>query len=171
MGARLGVDATIGHAAVVTHPEAQRGVVAAVGVGRGLVGELPGGDVAGCHPLTGNHAPASQLQQALPGQRDDRSITTSGNKEDFVSMGMTAALKLSRMVELVRTVLAIEMMTAGQALEFLRPLRSSPLLEHVRAGLAEVAPPRRSDQPFSATIEAAIAWLRQWRKNRPPIAV
>ena len=106
-----------------------------------------------------------------PGRLRPGSITTSGNKEDFVSMGMTAALKLSRMVELVRTVLAIEMMTAGQALEFLRPLRSSPLLEHVRAGLAEVAPPRRSDQPFSATIEAAIAWLRQWRKNRPPIAV
>ena len=99
------------------------------------------------------------------------SITTSGNKEDFVSMGMTAALKLRQMVELVRTVLAIEMLTASQALEFLRPLESSPLLEQVRAGLHTVAPPRRTDQPFSAAIEAVVAWLKRWRQNRPALAL
>jgi len=35
------------------------------------------------------------------------SITTSGNKEDYVSMGMTAAIKLKRIVENTRNVLAI----------------------------------------------------------------
>jgi histidine ammonia-lyase len=53
------------------------------------------------------------------------SITTSGNKEDYVSMGMTAALKLRRIVENTRNVLAIEAMAAAQALEFLLPLKTS----------------------------------------------
>jgi histidine ammonia-lyase len=46
------------------------------------------------------------------------SITTSGNKEDFVSMGMTAANKLKRVVENTRHVLAIEAMAAAQAIDF-----------------------------------------------------
>jgi len=53
------------------------------------------------------------------------SITTSGNKEDYVSMGMTAALKLRRIVENTRNVLAIEAIAATQALDFLAPLKSS----------------------------------------------
>ena len=61
------------------------------------------------------------------------SITTSGNKEDYVSMGMTAALKLRRVVENTRHVLAIEAMAAAQALEFLAPLKTSA------RGLAAVA--------------------------------
>jgi histidine ammonia-lyase len=46
------------------------------------------------------------------------SITTSGNKEDYVSMGMTAAIKLKRVVENTRNVLAIEAMAAAQAIDF-----------------------------------------------------
>src|SRR5437762_11352042 len=52
------------------------------------------------------------------------SITTSGNKEDYVSMGMTAALKLQRIVENTRNVLAIEAIAAAQALDFVAPLRT-----------------------------------------------
>jgi histidine ammonia-lyase len=52
------------------------------------------------------------------------SITTSGNKEDYVSMGMTAAVKLRRVVENTRNVLAIEAMAAAQALDFVAPLRT-----------------------------------------------
>ena len=55
-------------------------------------------------------------------------ITTSGNKEDFVSMGMTAALKLESVVRNTRTVLAIEALAAARALDLLRPLRTSPEL-------------------------------------------
>ena len=50
------------------------------------------------------------------------SITTSGNKEDYVSMGMTAAIKLRRIVENTRNVLAIEAMAVAHALDFLAPL-------------------------------------------------
>jgi histidine ammonia-lyase len=53
------------------------------------------------------------------------SITTSGNKEDYVSMGMTAANKLKRVVENTRNVLAIEAMAVAQALDFLAPLKTS----------------------------------------------
>lgn len=67
------------------------------------------------------------------------SITTSGNKEDFVSMGMTAALKFQRVVENTRLVLAIEALAAAQALEYLRPLETSPVLETARARIRGAA--------------------------------
>jgi len=53
------------------------------------------------------------------------SITTSGNKEDFVSMGMHASTKLKRVVDNSRYVLALEAMAAAQALDFLAPLKTS----------------------------------------------
>jgi histidine ammonia-lyase len=53
------------------------------------------------------------------------SITTSGNKEDYVSMGMTAAIKLKRIVDNTRNVLAIEAMAVAQAIDFLAPLKTS----------------------------------------------
>ena len=54
------------------------------------------------------------------------SITTSGNKEDYVSMGMTAAVKLRKVVENSRNVLAIEAIAAAQALDFVAPLKTGP---------------------------------------------
>lgn len=94
------------------------------------------------------------------------SITTSGNKEDFVSMGMTSALKLRQAVDLTRQVLAIELLTAAQALEFLRPLKSSPALEGVRAAFQRMCPPRNDDRPFSTDLRAASEWLRGWHAIR-----
>jgi len=86
-------------------------------------------------------------------------ITTSGNKEDFVSMGLTSALKLRQIVELVSSVLAIELLTAAQAMEFLKPLKSSPQLEQFRHELSKISPPRRRDEPWSHSIAAVAAWL------------
>ncbi len=83
------------------------------------------------------------------------SITTSGNKEDFVSMGMTAALKLQSVVGNTRLVLAIEALAAARALDFLRPLRTSAPLEAVRALL----PPVENDQPLTAAIERVDALI------------
>lgn len=88
------------------------------------------------------------------------SITTSGNKEDFVSMGMTAALKLQQVVENTRDVLAIEMITAARALDCLRPLKSSPAIEAFRAGLREFAPEWTGDIPLHAQIRDVAAMLR-----------
>src|SRR5207249_7239064 len=68
------------------------------------------------------------------------SITTSGNKEDFVSMGMTSALKLQRVVRNTRTVLAIEALAAARALDLLAPLKSSAAIERVREEIRTVSP-------------------------------
>ena len=74
------------------------------------------------------------------------SITTSGNKEDYVSMGMTAALKLERVVANTNNVLAIEAAAAAQAVEFLAPLKTSPRLQRVHAAIREVSPSVKQDR-------------------------
>lgn len=94
------------------------------------------------------------------------SITTSGNKEDFVSMGMTSALKFQQMVDLTRLVLAIEFVTAIHALETLRPLNTGTRLEILRAELVHVLQPALEDRPRSAEIEAVSAWIREWRTRK-----
>jgi histidine ammonia-lyase len=66
------------------------------------------------------------------------SITTSGNKEDYVSMGMTASLKLKRIVENTRNGMAIEAMAAAQALDFLAPLKTSKRGQAAHAAIRSV---------------------------------
>jgi len=88
------------------------------------------------------------------------SITTSGNKEDFVSMGMTSALKLQRIVRNTRAVLAIEALAAARALDLLAPLKTSPVLEAVRSRIRAVSPAIEGDRPWHrdiAALEALIA--------------
>jgi histidine ammonia-lyase len=82
------------------------------------------------------------------------SITTSGNKEDFVSMGMTSAMKLRRVVGNTRAVLAIEALAAARALDLLAPLKSSPALERARARIREASPAIDGDRPFYRDIAA-----------------
>jgi histidine ammonia-lyase len=74
------------------------------------------------------------------------SITTSGNKEDYVSMGMTAANKLKRIVENTRNVLAIEAMAAAQAIDFLAPLKTSKPLQQAHAAIRAVCPTMERDR-------------------------
>jgi histidine ammonia-lyase len=87
--------------------------------------------------------------RVLAGPASPGSITTSGNKEDFVSMGMTSALKLREVVRNTRRVLAIEALAAARALDFLKPLRTSPKLEAAGAAIPRLA----GDQPVSGAIE------------------
>jgi histidine ammonia-lyase len=82
------------------------------------------------------------------------SISTSGNKEDFVSMGMAAASKLQRVVRNTRAVLAIEALAAARALDLLAPLRSSLPLEQARARIRAVSPPLSGDRAFYRDIAA-----------------
>jgi histidine ammonia-lyase len=74
------------------------------------------------------------------------SITTSGNKEDYVSMGMTAALKLRRIVENARNVLAIEAIAAAQALDFMLPLKTSPRGQKAYDAIRAVCPRMEKDR-------------------------
>jgi len=74
------------------------------------------------------------------------SITTSGNKEDYVSMGMTAANKLKRVVENTRNVLAIEAMAVAQAIDFLAPLKTSQRGQAAHAAIRSVCPSVEKDR-------------------------
>ena len=87
------------------------------------------------------------------------SIPTSADKEDHVSMSPIAARKFARIVENLEWVLAIELLTAFQAMEFLRPLRSSPLIERVRVAFRKAVPAWRKDRFLSADIETARGFL------------
>jgi histidine ammonia-lyase len=86
------------------------------------------------------------------------SITTSGNKEDFVSMGMTAATKLKRVVENTRNVLAIEAMAVAQAIDFLAPLKTSKRGQAAHAAIRSVCPTMEKDRVMYADF-ARIAAL------------
>ena len=74
------------------------------------------------------------------------SITTSGNKEDYVSMGMAAANKLKRVVENTRMTLAIEAMAAAQAIDFLAPLKPSKPLQKAHAAIRSVCATMQNDR-------------------------
>jgi histidine ammonia-lyase len=74
------------------------------------------------------------------------SITTSGNKEDYVSMGMAASLKLRQIVANTRHVLAIEAMAAAQGIDFLAPLKTSKRLQAAHAAIRSVSPPIEHDR-------------------------
>ncbi len=88
------------------------------------------------------------------------SIPTSAEKEDHVSMGMTAALKLGRVVRNVRRVLAIELLCAVQAIEFHRPLRSSKRLEAVVEALREKVPRWDESHEMARDLDDAYEFLR-----------
>jgi histidine ammonia-lyase len=82
------------------------------------------------------------------------SIPTSAGKEDHVSMGATAAHKAAQVVAHTRRILAVELIAAAEALEFRRPLRSSPALEAVHARLRADVPPHERDRVLGPEIEA-----------------
>src|ERR1700722_1740253 len=95
------------------------------------------------------------------------SITTSGNKEDFVSMGMTSAVKLQRIVRNTRNVLAIETLAAARALDLLAPLKTSAPLEEARERIRQVSPPITGDRPFYRDIAALEGLIRSGRLANP----
>ncbi len=89
------------------------------------------------------------------------SIPTSANKEDHVSMGVTAARKAERVVANTRRILAIEAIAACQALEFLKPLETSaPLLAAYRSVRTRV-PAYDTDRPLGPEIEEVAHLIRE----------
>jgi histidine ammonia-lyase len=74
------------------------------------------------------------------------SITTSGNKEDYVSMGMTAANKLRQIVNNARNVLAIEAIAAAQALDFVAPLKTGRRGQKAHDAIRSVCPAMDKDR-------------------------
>ena len=88
-------------------------------------------------------------------------VTTSGGKEDHVSMGMTAALKLRSTVELAENLLAIELLAGAEALEHRRPLKAGVGVERAFAAVREVAPPLTQDRSLSGDIAHVAEAIRR----------
>ncbi len=80
------------------------------------------------------------------------SIPTSGNKEDFVSMGMAAALKLRPILKNVAAILAMELLTAVEALDRLAPLTTGRLARRAQEAVRRVAAPVTTDRPLHTEI-------------------
>jgi histidine ammonia-lyase len=87
------------------------------------------------------------------------SIPTSADKEDHVSMSPIAARKFAAIVENLERVLATELLAAFQAMEFLRPLKSSLPLEKIRRALRRVVPAWGNDRVLSEDLENARLFL------------
>ncbi len=87
-------------------------------------------------------------------------VPTSGNKEDHVSMGMTAALKLRQIVENAERVLAIELLAAAEGLDYRAPLRSSVTIERARGAIRELSPRLTTDRVLSYDIERVAGAIR-----------
>jgi histidine ammonia-lyase len=88
------------------------------------------------------------------------SIPTSADKEDHVSMGMGAALKLGLVVDNLRRVLAIELTAAAQGIDLLRPLTSSLPLEALHASIRTRIAPWDEDREMAPDLAAAEELLR-----------
>jgi len=89
-------------------------------------------------------------------------IPTSANREDHVSMSMTAALKAERAVARAREVVAIEILCACQAIDLLAPLATSPALANVHQLVRSRVPTLDNDRSSSSDI-VAIAELIESR--------
>ena len=88
------------------------------------------------------------------------SIPSSNEQEDHVSMGANGATKLLRVAENLEKIIAIELFTAIQALEFRRPLRSSQLLENVVKSFREAVPFINDDKVMYTEIEKSVQFLK-----------
>ncbi len=98
-------------------------------------------------------AVASELKSlAHPAGVD--TIPTSANKEDHVSMSMTASLKADQAVSRAREVVAIELLCACQAIDLLAPLETSPPLKNVRAIVRSRVPMLDTDRAPAPDIAA-----------------
>jgi histidine ammonia-lyase len=90
------------------------------------------------------------------------SISSSNNQEDHVSMGANAATKCLRVVYNVEKVLAIELMSAAQAIEFKRPSATSPFLEQFLIDFRRTVSFAVEDRVFYHDITKAIDFITSY---------
>ncbi len=87
------------------------------------------------------------------------SVPTSTDKEDHVSMGVTAGRKLHEVLENLTSCLSIEFLCNTQAIEFHRPLKSSPAIEALVGHIRKSVPKIEQDRVFSKDIESIRALI------------
>lgn len=98
-------------------------------------------------------------QLCTPASAD--SIVSSNGQEDHVSMGANAATKCLRVVDNVKSILAIELLNASQALEFRRPLKSSATVESWISEYRKVVPFIEDDRILHHDIKKSKEFLSQ----------
>jgi histidine ammonia-lyase len=85
------------------------------------------------------------------------SISTSGNQEDYVSMGMSGARRLERMLVNLRHIIAIELLCACQGIDLLAPLQTGALAKKAHAAVRAKSARVTEDRPLAPEIEAVSA--------------
>jgi len=90
------------------------------------------------------------------------SIPSSQGQEDHVSMGANSATKLIRVVDNTTRIIAIELFTAAQALEFRRPAHSSETVEELFSAYRRVVPFIDVDTVMSPLIEKSIEFVENF---------
>ena len=90
------------------------------------------------------------------------SIPSSNNQEDHVSMGANGAVKCKRLLDNVEKVLAIELLTAVQALEFRRPLKTSPALEKIILAFRKEVTFNEADRLMRDDTMKSITFLQEY---------
>ena len=98
---------------------------------------------------------AENKLRAAPASVD--SIPTSANQEDHVSMAAHGSRRLLAMTDNLAHILGIELLAASQGCDFHAPLRSSDMLEQVRATVRSSVPPLDEDRHFHPDMAAATA--------------
>jgi histidine ammonia-lyase len=91
------------------------------------------------------------------------SIPSSNEQEDHVSMGANGATKLLKIAENLERIIAIELFTAIQAIEFRRPLRSSEFIENVISSFRQTVPFINDDRIMYLEINKSVEFLRKFR--------
>jgi histidine ammonia-lyase len=91
------------------------------------------------------------------------SIASSNEQEDHVSMGANGATRLLRVAENLERILAIELFTAVQALEFRRPLLSSPVIEDMVKSFRERISFIKDDRVMYGEIAKSVDFLRTYK--------
>ena len=97
----------------------------------------------------------------MPASAD--SIPSSQGQEDHVSMGSNAATKLYRVVCNTERVLGIELFNAAQALEFRRPLKSSPAIETLFADYRKIVPFISNDEIMYPHIDSSVKFVHNMK--------
>jgi histidine ammonia-lyase len=87
------------------------------------------------------------------------SISTSGNQEDYVSMGMSGARRLERMLANLRHILAIELLCASQGIDLLAPLQTGTLAKKAIDAVRELSAKVVEDRPLASEIESVSAQI------------
>jgi len=88
-------------------------------------------------------------------------VPTDGGKEDHVSMGMTAAVKMRSIVDIAEMATAIELVTAAQALEFRLPLNPGRGVKKAYNIVRGSVPPTGSDRSMSTDIEKIVDLIKR----------